>query len=318
MTGEDLFECIGKIDDTIIESSEKTLSSAMLGTVMKWVSAAAAVMVAVMCSPFLLMNMIGMSSEGPVATGGISDGTTDADPPSKGSDQNGASSSATAFHVIYVDDCMYEWVGPPLFDIDNTVGYHSLLEKTLSRYGLSPDVDISAAGDYLGEYSDGMSFTADVYTLKGVDHKNVLLGEIEDKWGYLVFCNETGMTETGSNMDLEKLGYTSAEDITGITPLDSRYNVSGKTITDRQTIEKLWDILSTAEYKTREEYERDAYLGIIPEYDMNAYNERSRLIYNSTDYFALNYGSDKYRVMSYNELTGYIIMYHHYKISEVE
>lgn len=297
MTGEDLFECIGKIDDTIIESSEKTLSSAMLGTVMKWVSAAAAVMVAVMCSPFLLMNMIGMS---------------------KGSDQNGASSSATAFHVIYVDDCMYEWVGPPLFDIDNTVGYHSLLEKTLSRYGLSPDVDISAAGDYLGEYSDGMSFTADVYTLKGVDHKNVLLGEIEDKWGYLVFCNETGMTETGSNMDLEKLGYTSAEDITGITPLDSRYNVSGKTITDRQTIEKLWDILSTAEYKTREEYERDAYLGIISEYDMNAYNERSRLIYNSTDYFALNYGSDKYRVMSYNELTGYIIMYHHYKISEVE
>ena len=126
------------------------------------------------------------------------------------------------------------------------------------------------------------------------------------------------MLETGSNMNLEKLGYSSAEDITGITPLDSHYNVSGKTITDGRTIEKLWDILSTAEYKTREEYERDAYLGIIPEYDIDAYNERSRLIYNSTDYFALNYGSDKYRVISYNELTGYIVMYHYYKISEVE
>lgn len=107
MTAEDLFECIGRIDDGLIQASEGVLRSAKIGRrIAKIGSIAAAVLVVVLIAPFAAINLVGAGAAAPNVlneyTGDGQKGTTatgtqigDEDTGAAGAAPNGAGASGT-------------------------------------------------------------------------------------------------------------------------------------------------------------------------------------------------------------------------------
>lgn len=165
MTAEELFESIGALDEELIGNTEKILRKVKSRGIITKITSCAAASVALMVLPFAILALTPAGSAAPNNTGG---GAQTAAPNTSSKDQS-------PVKPIW----MYEINGL----------YYEVCENTdvLSAYGIEYSADMSMAGEYIGEFDYGSSYSvAKVYRLKDNETEELLLAEIEGDLYYLV------------------------------------------------------------------------------------------------------------------------------------
>ncbi|MBQ9948881.1 MAG: hypothetical protein IJO91_10895 [Oscillospiraceae bacterium] len=190
MISEELFSCIGNIDDTLIGGSEKTLRSVKIRrTAAGACSCAAAVMVLLML-PTVLINLIGASSAAPnggappnewisTTAPGDADGQNAAAPP----DDSGKTEEPPDGDAgVSSPDC---GIGA-VYEINGSLYEVCTDADTLSGYGIEKPAHISMAGEYIGTFPHGFYPDVQVYAIAGRETQDVLLAEIDGRAMYLI------------------------------------------------------------------------------------------------------------------------------------
>ncbi len=190
MISEELFHCIGNIDDTLIGDSEKALRSVKIRRTAAGACSCAAAVLALFMLPAVLINFIGASSAAPnggaplnewisTTAPGDADGQNAAAPP----DDSGKTEDPPDGDVgVSSPDC---GIGA-VYDINGSLYEVCTDADVLGGYGIKEPADISMAGEYIGTFPHGFYPDARVYTLAGRETQDILLAEIDGRVNYLV------------------------------------------------------------------------------------------------------------------------------------
>lgn len=186
----------------------------------------------------------------------------------------------------------------PVIEMENCY-YQVLGEKNRVKYGLNEDPDSGLIDEFVGTYDFvGLSMTVNVFTSTVSPTRNILLGECDDKFFYMVFRNKINERFADAMSFLEFFGYNSEADIVSMS-------AGGKKIKDRETIEKFWEAISNSSSATFEDYDYAVYQGKWTD-------ERTQENHNSSVVIELNVGMPSYLQIRYSSLAGYFISHECY------
>lgn len=196
-----------------------------------------------------------------------------------------------------VDDLPFSEM--PVIEVDNNC-YQAIGEKNRVKYGLNENPDSSLINEFVGTYDfAGRSMTVNVFTSTVSQTNNILLGECDDTFFYMVFCNKINDGYFDDAMSfLDFFGYNSATDIVSMS-------VDGKEIKDREMIEKFWGTIFNSSLETFDDYSNAIYQGKWT-------NDKAQENYNSSVVIELNVGMPSYLQIRYSSLAGFFISHECY------
>lgn len=256
MNGEFLFRCIGSVDDGLIDMSVKRIGKIKNERRNSVFSALIAAVLMLVATPIGVMKFRDFNQHS----------TVDESP----------------------------FIEMPVIEIENDY-YQVLDEKRQAKYGLSETPDSNLIKEAVGTYySVDKTMKVNIFTSTVSSEKNILIGECDGKFFYIVFCNKThGELFNDARDFLEFFGYFSGADIVSMS-------VKGKKINDKETVEKFWDTISNSSIGTLDDYDHAVYQGEWT-------NDKAQENYNSSVTIELNVGMPSYLQIRYSSLAGFFI-----------
>lgn len=254
MNGEFLFRCIGSVDDGLIDMSVKRIGKIKNERRIIVFSALTAAVLMMTAAPIGVL---------------------------KYRDFNQSST---------VDDSPF--IEMPVIEIENDY-YQVLDEKRQAKYGLPENPGSNLIKEVVGTYNSvGKTIKVNVFTSTVSQTNNILLGECDGKFFYMVFCNKiNGELFDDAMSFLEFFGYNSETDIVSMS-------VEGKKIKDRGTIEKFWGAISNSSLATFDDYSNAIFQGKWT-------NDKALENNNSSVVIELNVGMPSYLQIRYSSLAGF-------------
>lgn len=179
----------------------------------------------------------------------------------------------------------------PTIVIDSSM-YQEISEEHYKQYGITSTPTSEMIRDYLGTYIDSDGVAVDVYSTSITPLKSILIADDNDRLYYIVFCNKTNDIPFSDAHDFfEYFGYSKSQDIVSMT-------VDGKKVDDINLIESFWQVISSSEICSIDEF---AYAVHGDEWS----EEKAQENYQSLRTIELNYGTASYLKITYSGLTGF-------------